>query len=623
MTENEKILASTGNDESAETLKGAAYVASRLPFFPERPGVYRMLSGQGKVLYVGKAKNLRRRLDAYAHPERQSMRIQRMISLIECIEIIETANESEAFLLENDLIKRLKPYFNILLKDDKTFPHILITNRDEWPQILKHRGARARKGEYFGPFASVSAVNETLTILEKVFLLRSCTDNVFYHRTRPCLLYQIKRCSGPCAGKIPREEYMALVNEACAFMHNKSTRIQHDLARRMEEASRELNYETAAVLRDRIRALNQVQSQSQDLDGIKDCDVAAAYTDQGQTCIQVFFYRGGRSGGNYAYFPANAEDRSAADVLQAFLGQFYTNHPAPKEILLNVALPEQDVVAEALSAKAGYAVRLNANSRGNKKRLVDRAFMNAKEALVRRRVEAAARAGLIEQLQEFIGLPTPIRRIEVYDNSHIQGTNAVGAMIVATPDGFDKKAYRRFNIGWDIFTPGDDYGMMREVLTRRFKRGLAENCLPDVILIDGGMNQLAVALEVLEELKVPDVVAVGVAKGEDRNAGKETLFFKDRPPVNLEFDNPVLHYIQRLRDESHRFAIGSHRIKRKNATLVSALDDVGGIGSKRKRALLQHFGSVRAIREASVEDIAKVEGISFALARQLHDYLNG
>lgn len=623
MTGNEKILAPTGNDESAETLKGAAYVASRLPFFPERPGVYRMLSGQGKVLYVGKAKNLRRRLDAYAHPERQSMRIQRMISLIECIEIIETANESEAFLLENDLIKRLKPYFNILLKDDKTFPHILITNRDEWPQILKHRGARARKGEYFGPFASVSAVNETLTILEKVFLLRSCTDNVFYHRTRPCLLYQIKRCSGPCAGKIPREEYMALVNEACAFMRNKSTRIQHDLARRMEEASRELNYETAAVLRDRIRALNQVQSQSQDLDGIKDCDVAAAYTDQGQTCIQVFFYRGGRSGGNYAYFPANAEDRSAADVLQAFLGQFYTNHPAPKEILLNVALPEQDVVAEALSAKAGYAVRLNANSRGNKKRLVDRAFMNAKEALVRRRVEAAARAGLIEQLQEFIGLPTPIRRIEVYDNSHIQGTNAVGAMIVATPDGFDKKAYRRFNIGWDIFTPGDDYGMMREVLTRRFKRGLAENCLPDVILIDGGMNQLAVALEVLEELKIPDVVAVGVAKGEDRNAGKETLFFKDRPPVNLEFDNPVLHYIQRLRDESHRFAIGSHRIKRKNATLVSALDDVGGIGSKRKRALLQHFGSVRAIREASVEDISKVEGISFALARQIHDYLNG
>jgi excinuclease ABC subunit C len=623
MTENESIFPPEKNDESAETLKGAAYVASRLPFFPERPGVYRMLSEQGKVLYVGKAKNLRRRLDAYAHPERQSMRIQRMISLIECIEIIETANESEAFLLENDLIKRLKPYFNILLKDDKTFPHILITNRDEWPQILKHRGARVRKGEYFGPFASVSAVNETLTILEKVFLLRSCTDNVFYHRTRPCLLYQIKRCSAPCAGKIPRGEYMALVNEACAFMRNKSTRIQHDLARRMEEASRDLNYETAAVLRDRIRALNQVQSQSQDLDGIKDCDVAAAYTDKGQTCIQVFFYRGGRSGGNYAYFPSNAEDRSAADVLQAFLGQFYTNHPAPKEILLNVPLPEQDVVAEALSAKAGYAIRLNAHSRGNKKRLVERAFMNAKEALVRRRVEAAARAGLIEQLQDFIGLPTPVRRIEVYDNSHIQGTNAVGAMIVATPDGFDRKSYRRFNISWDIFTPGDDYGMMREVLTRRFKRGLAENCLPDVILIDGGMNQLAVALEVLEELAVSDVVAVGVAKGEDRNAGKETLFFKDRPPVNLEFDNPVLHYIQRLRDEAHRFAIGSHRIKRTNATLVSALDDISGIGSKRKRALLQHFGSVRVLREASVEDIAKVEGISFALARQIHDYLNG
>lgn len=609
------------SDESAQKLNGAAYVVSRLAYFPERPGVYRMLNKEGKVLYVGKAKSLRRRLENYAHPERTCMRIQRMISEIARIEIIETTTEAEAFLLENDLIKRLKPYYNILLKDDKTFPHILITTKDEWPQMLKHRGSRTRKGEYFGPFASATAVNETLAVLQKAFLLRSCSDNVFYHRTRPCLLHQIKRCCAPCAGKISSEDYRALVEEACAFMHNKSTKVQSELALKMEQASAEMRYEEAAVLRDRIRALNQIQTQSADLDGIADCDVIGIYTDKEQSCIQVFFYRGSRSCGNYAVFPTQTAGQTDGEILEAFIGQFYMTHSLPKEILLSHELPRQEVVALAFSTKAGVTVKLSDKTRGNRKRLVDRSVMNAKEALLRKRLENSARSELLDQLRDLLNVKAPIRRIETYDNSHIQGTSAVGAMVVATPDGFDKKSYRKFNISWDTFTPGDDFGMMREVLTRRFKRGLAENNLPDVIFIDGGEIQLRVALDVLKELNVPDVIAVGVAKGVDRNAGKETLHFADRPPLNLEFDNPLLHYIQRLRDEAHRFAIGTHRIKRRNDTLVSALDGIKGIGAKRKKALLQHFGSVRAIKAVNVEEIAKVEGISPTLAQQIFDAL--
>lgn len=609
------------SDESAQKLNGAAYVVSRLAYFPERPGVYRMLNKEGKVLYVGKAKSLRRRLENYAHPERTCMRIQRMISEIARIEIIETTTEAEAFLLENDLIKRLKPYYNILLKDDKTFPHILITTKDEWPQMLKHRGSRTRKGEYFGPFASATAVNETLAVLQKAFLLRSCSDNVFYHRTRPCLLHQIKRCCAPCAGKISSEDYRALVEEACAFMHNKSTKVQSELALKMEQASAEMRYEEAAVLRDRIRALNQIQTQSADLDGIADCDVIGIYTDKEQSCIQVFFYRGSRSCGNYAVFPTQTAGQTDGEILEAFIGQFYMTHSLPKEILLSHELPRQEVVALAFSTKAGVTVKLSDKTRGNRKRLVDRSVMNAKEALLRKRLENSARSELLDQLRDLLNVKAPIRRIETYDNSHIQGTSAVGAMVVATPDGFDKKSYRKFNISWDTFTPGDDFGMMREVLTRRFKRGLAENNLPDVIFIDGGEIQLRVALDVLKELNVSDVIAVGVAKGVDRNAGKETLHFADRPPLNLEFDNPLLHYIQRLRDEAHRFAIGTHRIKRRNDTLVSALDGIKGIGAKRKKALLQHFGSVRAIKAVNVEEIAKVEGISPTLAQQIFDAL--
>ena len=609
------------SDESAQTLTGAAYVAAHLSFFPERAGVYRMLNKQGKILYVGKAKNLRRRLENYAHPDRTCMRIQRMISEIERIEIIETKTEAEAFLLENDLIKRLKPYYNILLKDDKTFPHILITTKDEWPQMLKHRGSRTKKGEYFGPFASAQTVNETLAVLQKAFLLRSCTDNVFYHRTRPCLLHQIKRCSAPCAGKISKEEYLSLVEQVCAFMHHKSTQVQSDLAAKMEQASTEMRYEEAAVYRDRIRALNQIQSQSTDLDGISDCDIAAVFTDKGQSCVQMFFYRGGRSCGNFASFLSQTAEQTDAEILQTFIGQFYLTHAVPNEILVSTPLPEQDVVAQALSDKSEHPVKISVNVRSNRRRLVERAELNAKEALLRKRMEGASRADLLEQLRELAGLKTPVCRVETYDNSHIQGAHAVGAMVVATPDGFDKKSYRKFNISWKSFSPGDDFGMMREVLTRRFKRGLAENNLPDIILIDGGAIQLRVALDVLKELNVPDVVAIGVAKGEDRNAGKETLHFADKPPLNLEFDDPLLHYIQRLRDEAHRFVISTHRIKRRNDTLVSVLDAIGGIGAKRKKALLQHFGSVKAIKAVNAEEIAKVEGISPALAQQIFDAL--
>lgn len=615
MSENNGTVELSDTNESAETLTGAAYVASQLPFFPTQSGVYRMLSETGKVLYVGKAKNLRRRLENYSHPERNSVRIQRMIAQIHHIEIIETATEAEAFLLENDLIKRLKPYYNILLKDDKTFPHILLTTKDEFPQLVKHRGNRTRKGEYFGPFASALAVNETLAILQKAFLLRSCTDNVFKNRTRPCLLHQIKRCSAPCAGKISAADYQKLAGEACAFMQGKSTKIQQELAQKMEQASLEMNYETAAVYRDRIRALNQIQAQSLDLGGIDEGDVLAVYTENDEACIEVFFYRGGRGGGSYAAFPTQVAGQSAGEVLQAFIGQFYTAHPVPKELLVNVDLPERDLVESALN------VKIAVNVRGARKRLVDRAEMNARESLVRRRMEGAARAELIEQLGELVGAKTPLKRIETYDNSHIQGTNAVGAMVVATPDGFDRKSYRKFNIIGDGFTAGDDFGMMREVLTRRFKRGLDEHNLPDLILIDGGAVQLKVALDVLKELNVPDVIAVGVAKGEDRNAGRETLHFADRAPLNLDFDNPVLHYVQRLRDEAHRFVITTHRTKRKNATLVSALDDLKGVGAKRKKALLQHFGSVRALQSLSPDEIAKVEGISKTLANQICDAL--
>lgn len=615
MEDSEKLLVEENVFESAKKLTGANYVKSKLPFFPTSPGVYRMISETGKVLYVGKAKNLRNRLDSYAHPERKPVRIQRMIFQIDHIELIETATEAEAFLLENDLIKKLKPYYNILLKDDKTFPHLLLTTKDEWPQLIKHRGGQNIKGEYFGPYASATAVNETLAILQKAFLLRSCADHVFQNRSRPCLLHQIKRCCAPCANKISKEDYQKLVDDVLDFMHGKSSKIQENLMIEMNEASEQLNYEKAAVLRDRIRALNQIQSQSMDLGGIENGDVVAVYQDAGQCSVVVFFYRNGRGCGSYASFPEQTEDQTDGEILKAFLGQFYIHHQVPKEILVNTEFDELELVGQA------FRTKISAHGRGAKKRLVDRAVLNAKEALLQKRMQGMVRADLLEQLRQLVGASNPLKRIETYDNSHIQGTNAVGAMIVATPSGFDKKSYRKYNIVGIGYTPGDDFQMMDEVLTRRLKRGLVEGNLPDLILIDGGMIQLQIALNVLDRLQIKSIIAVGVAKGEDRNAGKETLYFKDKLPLNLEFDNPVLHYIQRLRDEAHRFVITTHRAKRNKSTLVSALDEIKGIGGKRKKALLTHFGSVQAIKSVSWEEISKVAGISEVLAKQIETAL--
>ena len=617
MGEKTPVFYTVSDSESLQQLTGAAYVREKLKLFPERPGVYRMSDAAKKILYVGKAKNLKKRLENYAFPERCCMRIQKMIAQIDCIEIIETQTEAEAFLLENDLIKRLKPHYNILLKDDKTFPHILITTKDEWPQILKHRGARKRKGAYFGPFASASAVNETLTVLQKAFLLRTCTDNTFRNRTRPCLLYQIKRCSGPCAGLIAKDDYRNLAREAFDFMKNKSDKIQKKLTAEMEDASRLTLYEKAAVLRDRIKALNQIQRQSMDADGIEDCDVFGVSIHEDRTCVQVLFFRAGRNCGSFSYFVNPMPDEAPEDVFYAFIGQFYQTHTIPKEVLTHVPLSNYGEVARALSEKAGFSVRIASNVRGARKQLTQRAALNAAESFARWETSFVMRAHLLDELQAFLKLDTPVNRVEAYDNSHIQGTNMVGVMIAANRDGFDKKSYRRFNIDASTITPGDDCAMMREVLTRRFKRGLAENDLPDVVFIDGGKTQLATALDVLESLRITSVTAVGVAKGEDRNAGKETLFFKNRPPVNLEFDNALLHYIQRLRDESHRFAVGSHRIKRKNAFLTSRLDGIEGVGPKKKKALLRAFGSARAVGEASVGELCRVEGISKALAEKI------
>lgn len=620
MTETTLTFRSLSDSESLQRLSGAAYVREKLALIPNCAGVYRMLSADKKVLYVGKAKNLRKRLENYASPERCCVRIRKMIAQIDSIEIIETATESDAFLLENDLIKRLKPKYNILLKDDKTFPHILMTIKDDYPQILKHRGARKIKGAYFGPFASGTAVNETLTVLQKAFLLRTCTDAVFKNRTRPCLLYQIKRCSAPCAHMISKEDYQALAAQAHAFMKDKSDDVQKRLAREMEEESRRMNYEKAAVLRDRIKALNFIQRQSMDLDGIEDCDVFGIYRENERACVQVLLFRASRNCGSYAYFVETAGETDE-EVFYAFVGQFYQSRLIPKEILTNVPLTDCAAVTQALSQQAQASVRIASNVRGARKKLTERAAFNAKDSFTRWKTAQTMREDLLDELQDFLNLDKPVERVEAYDNSHIQGTSAVGVMIAANRDGFDKKSYRRFNIDSTKVTPGDDYAMMNEVLTRRFKRGLAENNLPDVVFIDGGKNQLAVALNVLDALGVTSVCAVGVAKGEDRNAGRETLFFKDRPPVNLDFDNPLLHYIQRLRDESHRFAVGSHRIKRKNAMLQSSLDDVEGIGAVKKKALLRYFGSVRAVKEASVDELTRVDGINTALAEKIKESL--
>jgi excinuclease ABC subunit C len=593
------------------------------------PGVYRMLNARGDVLYVGKAKNLKKRVVAYTKPDRQPLRIQRMIAETASMEVVTTRTEVEALLLESTLIKSLGPRYNILLKDDKTFPHILITADHAWPQVIKHRGARTRPGEYFGPFASAGAVNHALAALQRAFLLRSCTDSVLASRTRPCLLYQIKRCSGPCADRVTPEAYRTLVEGARAFLSGQSQRIRHDLTAQMEAASEALEFEEAAGLRDRLRALARVQASPEiGAEGLVEADVVALHQAGGASSVQVFFFRAGCHCGNRAYFPVHGRDAEAPEVMAAFLGQFYADRPPPAEILLNIEPAESKIVAEALSEKARRKIVLVYPKRGDRKRLIDHAADNARDALARRLAESGAWRQLLEGVGTALGLETAPRRIEVYDNSHIQGSDAVGAMIVAGPEGLLKSAWRKFNIRSTTLTPGDDFAMMREVLTRRLSRALKEDPdrdrgqWPDLILIDGGQGQLASVQMVLDELGIDDLAIVGIAKGPDRDAGRERFFIPGRAPFMLPPRDPVLYFLQRLRDEAHRFAIGTHRAKRSQGLVRSTLDEVPGIGARRKKALLTHFGSARAVAEAALSELEAVEGISRTIAKKLHDHFH-
>jgi excinuclease ABC subunit C len=632
---------------------GRAVILNHAKLAPSSPGVYRMIDAKGDVLYVGKAKNIRKRIIAYARPTGYDPRIERMIAATAALEFVSTATETEALLLEANLIKRLRPRFNVLLRDDKSFPYILIT-ADHWaPQILKHRGARTRDGNYYGPFASVWAVNRTITALQRAFLLRSCSDAFFESRTRPCLLYQIKRCSGPCTREIDFAEYGKLVREANAFLSGKSQAVKDELAAEMEKASAALEFERAAIYRDRLAALSAVQShQGINPRGLEEADVFAVHQAGGFSCVEVFFFRTGQNWGNRAYFPKADRSLSAGEVLSALLAQFYDDKPCPRCVLISHEIEERALLAEALSTKSGHKVEVSVPQRGERKELVDHALANAREALARKLAESSSQRKLLELLAEVFALPRPARRIEVYDNSHIQGTNAVGAMIVAGPEGFQKNQYRKFNIRAADLVPGDDFGMMREVLNRRFKRlmneaprpmpgasspgaqagepidiaggpdGDAESPWPDLVIIDGGRGQLSAAQETLTALGIIDVPLVAVAKGADRDAGMETFFLPGRDPFKLKPRDPVLYFVERLRDEAHRFAVGSHRIRRRRDIREAGLQEIPGIGPTRKRALLHHFGTLKAIERAAPADLAKVPGISAETARKIYDFFH-
>ena len=620
---------------------GVAVIESHLKTLPPSPGVYRMIKHTGDVLYVGKAKNLRKRVASYTRVLGQPNRIRRMVSETATMEFVTTHTEAEALLLEANLIKRFKPRYNILLRDDKSFASILVTGDHPFPQVLKHRGGHSRKGDYFGPFASAWAVNETLAVLQRAFLLRSCTDSVFSARTRPCLLHQIKRCSAPCVDRISQDDYVTLVGQAHAFLSGESQKIQKQLARNMQAASDRLEFELAAQYRDRIGALTRVQAhQDINLKGIGTADVIAVHQAGGQSCIQVFFFRSGRNYGNRAYFPSHARQEEAPQVLEAFLGQFYASHPPPRSILLSHRLAHAGLIAEALSVRADHAVRLSVPQRGEKRNLVSHAANNAKDALSRRLVESATQRQLLEGLSERLDLDGAPQRIEVYDNSHISGAKAVGAMIVAGPEGLVKAAYRKFSIrneavssantGEDNAPPalGDDYAMMREVLTRRFARAQKEDPdrwrgqWPDLVLIDGGLGQLNVGLDVFAELGIEDVAIAAISKGPDRNAGREKIHLPGKKPLILDSKDPVLYFLQRLRDESHRFVIGTHRSKRTRGLTKSILDEIPGIGAKRKKALLHHFGSAGAVAAAGQADLEAVEGISREIANKIYQWFH-
>ncbi|MEI4485494.1 excinuclease ABC subunit UvrC [Frigidibacter sp. MR17.14] len=608
---------------------GHAVIAREVRRLDGSPGVYRMLNAKNEVLYVGKARNLKARVSNYARPSGHSGRIARMIRETAAMMFLTTRTETEALLLEQNLIKQLKPRYNVLLRDDKSFPNILVSHETRFPQIKKHRGAKKEKGEYYGPFASAGAVNRTLNQLQKVFLLRNCSDAMFDSRTRPCLLYQIKRCSAPCTGLIDEAGYGALVLDAERFLQGKSTTVQEELAAEMAKASAEMEFERAAALRDRIRALTNVQS-SQGINprGVAEADVVALHMEGGQACVQVFFIRANQNWGNHDFYPRTGSGAGEAEVLEAFLGQFYDDKPPPRLILLSHPIEDEDLTVELLSERAGRRVELAVPQRGEKAELVENAARNARESLARRMSESATQIRLLEGLAEAFGLEGPPARIEVYDNSHNQGTDAVGGMIVAGADGFLKSQYRKFNIKGTDITPGDDFGMMKEVLTRRFQRLLKEDpdrqteAWPDLLLIDGGAGQVSAVQKVLEDLGVEDVAMIGVAKGIDRDHGKEEFHRTGRQPFALRHNDPVLYFVQRLRDEAHRWAIGAHRTKRAKHIGATPLDEIPGVGASRKRALLAHFGSAKAVARAGLSDLKAAPGISEAMAQAIHDHFN-
>jgi len=638
------------DEEQGSLAAGRAAIVRYAKLAPSRPGVYRMIDARGDVLYVGKAKNVKKRVQAYARPTGLDTRIERMIAATRTLEFVVTRTETEALLLEANLIKRLRPRFNVVLRDDKSFPYILITS-DHWaPQILKHRGARARPGRYYGPFASVWAVNRTVNALQRAFLLRSCSDPFFESRTRPCLLHQIKRCSAPCTKEIDFADYSVLVREANAFLSGRSKTVKDELAEEMEKASAALDFERAAIYRDRLAALSAIQShQGVNPRGVEDADVFALHQQGGFSCVEVFFFRTGQNWGNRAYFPKADRSLGPSEILSAFLAQFYDDKPPPRLIMISHEIADRELLAEALCTKVGHRIEIMVPRRGEKKDLIEHALANAREALGRKLAETTSQEKLLRQLAETFGLPRVPRRIEVFDNSHIQGSNAVGAMIVAGPEGFRKSGYRKFNIRSADLTPGDDFAMMREVLERRFKRLLAEapralpsavlasleqplperereeeeadSPWPDLVLIDGGQGQLTAAREVLERLGV-EVPLIAIAKGPDRDAGRETFFLPSRNPFRLPPRDPVLYFVERLRDEAHRFAVGSHRTRRARDLREAGLQEIAGIGPTRKRALLHHFGTLKAIERASVTDLMQVDGISAETARRIYAFFH-
>ncbi|MBF9197241.1 excinuclease ABC subunit UvrC [Microvirga terrestris] len=609
---------------------------------PNAPGVYRMLDAKGDVLYVGKAKSLKNRVGSYARGQAHSNRIARMIGETSSMEFVTTATETEALLLEANLIKQLKPRYNVLLRDDKSLPYILLTADHEAPQLVKHRGARKRKGDYYGPFASVWAVNRTINALQRAFLLRSCNDSYYENRTRPCLLFQIKRCSGPCTNEIPHDEYAGLVAEARAFLSGKSNAVKQRITEEMQQAAEDLEFERAARCRDRLAALSAIQGvQGINTQSVEEADVFALDEQAGQFCVEVFFFRNWQNWGNRAYFPKADKSMSREEVLGSFIAQFYDDKPAPRLVLLSHEIEDAELMAAALSTKTDTKVEIHAPQRGERRQLIEYVLRNAREALGRRLADTASQQKLLVSLGQAFGLSKPPRRVEVYDNSHIMGTNAVGAMVVAGANGFMKQHYRTFNMKSEDLKPGDDYGMMREMLQRRFARLVKEEprdqvgdgavpgddgfpAWPDLVLIDGGKGQLEAARQALADVGVSedDVALIGIAKGRDRDAGRETFFKPGQPPFKMPPRDPALYFVQRLRDEAHRFAIGAHRAKRKRELVKNPLDEIAGIGPTRKRALLHHFGTVKAIQRAALEDLMKAPGVNAATARAVYDFFH-